>query len=55
MAHLASEQLMALLSLLAAGHVEEYPKHRSADDTDVLALAARRYPTDFVADNDSVG
>jgi hypothetical protein len=52
-AHLAGEQLVAFLRLLAAGDVEEDAEHGPADDALILALAARRDPADLAAEHDA--
>ena len=52
MAHLAGEQLIALLGLFPSGHVQENAEHCPADDPDILSLPACRDPADLVADQD---
>ena len=53
MAHLAGEEFVAFLGLLAAGDIEEDAEHRAVQHAFVFALPPGRDPADFLTDHDA--
>ena len=53
MAHLSSEKLITLFSLLAPGYIDEDAEHDAPDHADILALAAGGNPPNAVSDEDA--
>ena len=52
MAHLACQQLVAFLGLLATGHVEEDAEHDPVDHARIVSLTPSGDPPDLVPDHD---
>src|SRR3954468_19307889 len=53
MAHLACEQLVGFLSLLALGDIEEDAEHNPISDVSIISLASSRNPSDGAARQNS--
>src|SRR5438046_6128472 len=53
MAHLACEQLVGFLSLLALGDIEEDAEHNPISDVSIISLASSRNPSNGAAGQNS--